>query len=114
MARVEIVQSLIDEIKRKFNKAEANETLDLMQSLADNPKKGKPLSSVGGILISEIRYKGFRFYFLTDGHKLKFLKHEDLTDLLIRFVRMSDKKHQQGTIEEIRQILIKIGAHGFK
>mgnify|MGYP001609289914 FL=1 len=37
-----------------------------------------------------------------------------LTDLLIRFVRMSDKKDQQKTINEIKQILLKLGMAGFK
>jgi hypothetical protein len=114
MARVEIFKSLVEEIKRKFNKAEANDILDLMQTLEENPKKGKPLGNVGGILISEIRYKGFRFYFLADGHKLKFCRQEDLSELLIRFVRMSDKKQQQETIAEIRLILLKIGVQGFQ
>ena len=37
-----------------------------------------------------------------------------LKDLLIRFVRMSDKKHQQKTIDEIKKILIKIGQNEFE
>jgi hypothetical protein len=37
-----------------------------------------------------------------------------LTDLLLKFVRMSDKKHQQETIEEIKTILRTIGPGGFK
>ena len=36
-----------------------------------------------------------------------------LTELLIRFVRMSDKKEQQKTISEIRKILINFGPDGF-
>jgi len=36
-----------------------------------------------------------------------------LVDLLIRFVRMSDKKDQQQTINEIRKILINFGPEGF-
>ena len=38
---------------------------------------------------------------------------EQLTELLIKFVRMSDKNHQKETINEIRNILIKIGPEGF-
>jgi hypothetical protein len=41
------------------------------------------------------------------------MNQEKLADLLIRFVRMSDKKEQQKTIDEIREILIKIGPEGF-
>jgi hypothetical protein len=36
-----------------------------------------------------------------------------LTDLLLTFVRMSDKKTQQTVIEEIKQVLRTIGASGF-
>ena len=37
-----------------------------------------------------------------------------LTDMLIRFVRMSDKQHQQQTINEIKKILIYFGSKGFE
>jgi len=36
-----------------------------------------------------------------------------LIDLLIRFVRMSDKKDQQKTINEIKKILQKFGPQKF-
>lgn len=112
MAKVEIVISLFNEIRKKF-KAEAHKIIDLMESLEENPNKGKPLGNIGGIVIKEIKYKSFRFYFITDGHKLKFFNEENLTDLLIRFVRMSDKKHQQQTINEIKKILLNFGFEGF-
>ena|SRR3989338_8186174 len=112
MAKVEIVESLYEEIVKKF-KQKAWDIIDLMQELEGSPKKGKMLGTVGGIVIKELKYESFRFYFVADGFKLKFLKEEELTDLLIRFVRMSDKKHQQKTIDEIKQILTKIGPHGF-
>lgn len=72
------------------------------------------MSYVGGIVIKELKYKNFRFYFLVDGLKLKFLSKEGLIDLLLRFVRMSDKKYQQNTIDEIKNVLRKIGPKGFK
>jgi len=112
MAKVEIVESLFEEIKRKF-KGEAHNIIDLLETLEDNPKKGKPLGNVAGIVIKEIRYKSFRFYFITDGFKLRCLDENRLVDLLIKFVRMSDKKHQQETINEIKYILKTIGAGGF-
>ena len=46
---------------------------------------------------------------MNESFKLKVLSKEELTDLLMKFVRMSDKKSQQKTINEIRQILIKLG-----
>ncbi|MFH1585418.1 MAG: hypothetical protein ABIB79_01485 [archaeon] len=113
MAKVEIVNSLAREIKKRF-KSESHKLVDLLYSLEENPHKGKPLGNVGGFVIKELRYKKFRFYLITDGYKLKVFPKEELTDLLIRFVRMSDKKAQQKTINEIREILIKLGPHGFE
>lgn len=113
MAKVEILKSLVKEIKKRFDKKEANSIIDLIESTENNPKKGKPLGNIGAITIKELKYKKYRFYFLVDGHKLKFFTEEELTDLLLKFVRMSDKKHQQETINEIKEILIKIGPKGF-
>ena len=113
MVKIEIVESLYIEIEKKF-KGEGHKILDLIQTLEENPKKGKILGSVGGIVIKELKYKNFRFYFLADGFKIKLYSQEELTDLLLRFVRMSDKKHQEETIREIKEILLKIGPEGFK
>ena len=112
MAKVIIVRSLFEEIRRKF-KGESHKVIDLIESLENHPKKGKILSSIGGIVIKEIKYKSFRFYFITDGYQLRCLSQKELTNLLIKFVRMSDKKEQQKTIEEIKRILIKIGPLAF-
>src|SRR3989338_6018292 len=112
MAKVEIVRPLFEQIQAKF-KGESHNIIDLLETLEDNPYKGKGLGIVGGILIKELKYKGFRFYFLADGHKLKVLSENELADLLLRFVRMSDKKHQQETISGIRHILKVIGPSGF-
>lgn len=113
MAKVEIARSLFEEIKKRF-KGEAHEIIDLMETLEDSPNKGKSLGSVGGIVIKELKYKNFRFYFITDGYKLKLMDEANLVDLLIRFVRMSDKKEQQKTIDEIRNILKSLGPSGFE
>jgi len=113
MAKVEIVQSLFQEIKAKF-KGEAHEIIDLLESLETSPYKGKILGSVGRIVIKELKYSGFRFYFITDGHKLKIMNVSSLSDILIKFVRMSDKKSQQQTINEIKKILVNFGFRGFE
>jgi mRNA-degrading endonuclease RelE of RelBE toxin-antitoxin system len=113
MVKVEIANSLAREIKKKF-KGESHKITDLLESLEENPHKGKPLGNVAGLVIKELKYKKFRFYFIVDGFKLKVLSKEELTNLLIRFVRMSDKKSQQKTINEIRKILIKLGPFGFE
>lgn len=112
MAKVEIVKSLFEEIQKKF-KGEAHKVIDLIETLENFPNKGKPLGQVGGIVIKELKYKNFRFYFITDGHRLKIMDEAKLTDLLIRFVRMSDKKDQQETIQEIKKILSNFGPEGF-
>jgi len=105
MAIVRITENLEKEINKKFKK-ESIKVIEHLYSLSKNPKKGKPLANVGKVVIKELRYdKGFRFYFITDGYKLKILKSEELSDLLIKFVRMSDKKSQQKTIEEIKYVL---------
>jgi midasin (ATPase involved in ribosome maturation) len=112
MAKVEIVNSLFQEIQKKF-KGESHKIIDLLETLEENPHKGKLLGRVGGIIIKELRYKSFRFYFITDGYILKIMDESKLVDLLIRFVRMSDKKDQQQTINEIKKILINFGSEGF-
>ena len=113
MARVKIAENLKNDILKKF-KQKSKVIFKLMYSLENNPKKGKLLGSVGGIIIKELKYEGYRFYFITDGYKLKIMDQSKLTDMLIRFVRMSDKKHQKQTINEIRNILLKFGVEGFK
>ena len=112
MAKVEIAEDLREEIFSKF-KGESNKIFNLMYSLKENPKKGKPVGQVAGIIIKELKYKNFRFYFITNNYQLRILGIEQLKNLLIRFVRMSDKKSQQKTIDEIKNILKKFGNGGF-
>ena len=113
MAKVEIVESLFEEINKKF-KERSVEVLEHLKSLEHSPQKGKILGTLGGIVIKELKFENFRFYFITDGFRLKCLNEEYLVDLLLRFVRMSDKKHQQQVIEEIKHVLRTIGARGFR
>ena len=112
MAKVEIIGSLAKEIQKKF-KGESNEIVSLLRTLEQNPHKGKIVGKVSEVLIKELKYKGFRFYFIVDGYKLKIYSKEELANLLIKIVRMSDKKSQQETINEIKNVLLKIGAGGF-
>lgn len=112
MAKVEIALSLFEEINKKF-KQESIDILRHLKSLESSPHKGKELGTVGGIVIKELKYKNFRFYFITDGFKLKCISEQELITLLLRFVRMSDKKHQQETINEIKHVLRTIGPEGF-
>ena len=71
------------------------------------------LGQIAGIIIKELKYKGYRFFFITDGYKIKCLQNKDLTELILKFVRMSNKKQQQQTINEIKNILKQIGFEGF-
>ena len=112
MAKVKIVRSLFEEIKKKFKK-ESHKVIDFLETLEENPRKVKVIGVVGGILIKELKYKGFRFYFILEGNKLKVFSREELTDHLIKFVRMSDKKSQQKVIDEIKRVLRILGSESF-
>lgn len=113
MAKVEISEQLKQEIFKKF-KEESKEIFKLMYSLGENPKKGKELGHISGIVIKEIKYNSYRFYFVTDGYKLRIFEPDKLKDLLIKFVRMSDKKDQQKVIDEIKSILKNFGEESFR
>ena len=112
MAKVVITALLEEEINKRF-KQESIAIFSLLRTLEENPKKGKEVGVIGRILIKEIKYGKFRFYFITDGYKLKVLKVQELKDLLIKFIRMSEKKDQQKTIEEIKNVLRSLGEEGF-
>ncbi len=112
MPKVVISEQLFKQLEKKFSKAEANKVVDLMESLEDHPYKGKELAHVGNVVIKEIKYKKFRFYCIADGHMLKFGTEEELAHLLIKFVRMSEKKDQQKIISEIKDVLTSFGFEG--
>jgi hypothetical protein len=106
MIKIEVNNSLADEIRKKFNKKDRLEIRNLFNSLIDNPNKGKSLTNIRNLVLKELKYKSFRFYFITDGFKLKFLDQKQLKDLLIKFVAMSDKNHQQTVIEEVKKLFL--------
>ena len=84
MAKVEISESLYEEIRKKF-KHQSVEVLEHLKSLESSPYKGKLLGTIGGIVIKELKYEGYRFYFITDGFRLRCLNQEKLVDLLFAF-----------------------------
>lgn len=108
MAKVVITASLKEEIFKKF-KGLSERIFLRMKSLESDPHKGKAVGHVAGIVIKELKYENYRFYFITDGHVLKFGTDDELAALLIKFVRMSDKKDQQRIIGEIKTILKSMG-----
>ena len=98
MAKVIITKKLEEEINKIFKK-ESIKILESFRDLEENPYKGRAVGQVSGIVIKEIRHENYRFYFIADGFKIKMLQKEELSDLLIKFVRMSDKKSQQKIID---------------
>lgn len=112
MVEVRVTKRLQEEINKKF-KGEAVKIFELIYSLEESPTKGKVITQVGGILIKELKYGSFRFYFITDGYKIKLLEQGEISDILIKFVRMSDKNNQQKVIDEIKKILRTFGGEGF-
>lgn len=109
MAHVRITPVLTDEIRKRFTKTEANKIIDLLYTLEENPKRGKILTNVSGIVVKELKHKKWRFYCITDGRILTFGTEDELATLLIKFVKMSDKKDQQKTIDEIKNALEAFG-----
>ena len=73
MVKVIITEYLEKEINKKF-KNESIKIFELLLSLKNNPNNGKVISQIGDIVIKEIKYMSFRFYFITDGYSLKILK----------------------------------------
>jgi len=112
MAIVIITRSLEKQVNSRL-KGDSVIAFKLMLSLEDNPKKGKTVGAVGSVVVKEIKFKKYRFYFVTDMFKVKFLSVEELKDIFIKFVRMSDKKDQQKTIDDIKKVLKNIGEDGF-
>lgn len=112
MAKVIITKRLEEEINKKF-KGEATSIFESMKSLEINPRKGKLVGQISGIVIKELRMESHRFYFIADGFKIKMLQKDELDNILIKFVRMSDKKDQQKAIDEIKIILRKLGERVF-
>jgi hypothetical protein len=108
MAKVILSNALRQEIYRKF-RGESIKVFELIKSLEKEPHKGINIGNVGGILIKELKYRSYRIYFITDGHILKLGSEDELAALLIKFIRLSDKKTQQKTIIEIINILKTFG-----
>ena len=113
MVNIIVTSSLFRTIHKKFSYAQAQQIIDLFESLRASPRKGKLLASVGGVVIKELKFTTFRFYFITDGYILKFGSEEELASLLIKFVKMSKKNDQQKIIDEIKTVLFSMGFESF-
>lgn len=104
MARVIITRTLKERILKRFG-GEAETIFSKMHRLGRTPKGGKALTKIGSLMLGEIRFRGYRFYYVTDAYKVKFLSVHELEDLIIRFVEYFDKKHQHKTIEKLKDAL---------
>lgn len=112
MIKIKILNSLRDEIIKTFKK-KSLEVFALIEGLLDNPNKGTVLGHVGSVSIREIRHGTYRLYFILNGHELYLFNTGKLSELLIRFIRLSKKNNQQKTIDEIKLILTRIGVTEF-
>ena len=113
MIKIIILNDLRNEIFKTFKK-ESLKIYKLIKELKNNPNKGKVIGHVGKTTIRELKYQTFRFYFLIESDKLILFNSQNLQDLLIKFVKMSKKNNQQKAIDEIKQILSKIGFKDIK
>ena len=68
---------------------------------------------VDGTAIKELKYKGFRFYFIVNNHEIMFFNSGEITKMLIKFIKMSENRNQQTTIDEIKRVLRIIGPNAF-
>jgi len=112
MAKVIITIALREEIFRHF-KSDSEDIILRMMALESHPAQGKAVGHISGVVIKELKLGTYRFYFITDGYILKFGSPQDLAMLLIKFVRMSEKKDQQRAINEIKLVLKSLGMEGF-
>ncbi len=112
MAKVIITKALKEEIFSRFRE-NSEGIFNRMKQLEMQPYTGKALGNVGGVVIKELKYEKFRFYFITDGHMLKFGSSEEIALLIIKFVKMSEKKDQQKAITSIKNILKSLGFDAF-
>ena len=56
MAEVEIIEPLKKRVMKKF-RGESTKIFHFLKTLEKNPKKGKVLTQINGILIKELKYK---------------------------------------------------------
>jgi hypothetical protein len=106
MVKVIVTKNLEKEINKKFSKSESDKIFLMIYSLKENPFKGDIISSIGHIILKEIKYKKFRFYFIHSAGLLKLINLDDLKNELIKFIDMSDKsKEQQKVINKIKNDL---------
>lgn len=104
MIKIIILKELRNEIYKTFKK-DSLKIYSLINKLKTNPQKSKVIGLIGSISLRELKFKSYRFYFIIEGHKLMLFTKNNIQDLLIRFIKMSNKNNQQKTIDKIKTIL---------
>jgi len=112
MAKVLVDSKLVIKIDKKFRN-KSLEVISWLRELEKNPKKGDLLRRVDNTAIKEIKFRGFRFYFIVNNYRIKVLKIEELTEELIKFVEMSNKQDQNRVIDKIERRLRAVGFEGY-
>ena len=114
MVNIYVSKQLEKDINKRLSKKEADDIFLQFYSLKQNVFKGDTLTNIGGILLKELKYKKFRFYFIQSKDTLKLLSKEELKQHIIKFIAMSDKsKEQQKIINKIKDDLLKKGFDWF-
>ncbi len=111
MVIVAITQDLNKELKKRLDKSTYYKVKDLFMSVKKDPYKGDVLHVLGNVILKELKYKTFRFYFLTSNNLVKFIATTNLENELIKFIRMSKKNDQQHVITDILDKLKKDKDH---
>ena len=111
MVIVAVTKELDKQLKKTVSKQQYYKIKQLFTSLKKDPYKGDLLHVLGNVVLKEIRYSTFRFYFLTSHNLIKFVSSANLEKELIKFIRMSKKNDQQKVIDEILEKLKKDKGH---
>ena len=108
MIKVYVSKKLEKEINKRLSKKDADNAFMQIYSLKENPYKGDFITTIGNIVVKELKHGKFRFYFLHSNKLLKLITPEELENEIISFTEMSDKsKEQQKVIEKIKKELRK-------
>ena len=105
MVIVAVTLALDKELKKRLNKDEYAQVKKKFQTLKKDPYKGKLLHVLGNVVLKELRWKSFRFYFLTSHNLIKIVAKTDLEKELVKFIRMSKKSDQTKVIKEVLEQL---------
>jgi len=102
--KIIVPKELRNKIQKLF-KGNSSKVYKKILSLKENPNKGKFLFRLDTLILKELKYESFRFYFIIDGNKLFLFNEDQLEEILIEFLALSKKNDQEKTIKEIKEVL---------